>query len=525
MAPQVVGRYRIEKRLGAGAMGAVYLAHDPDLDRPVAIKLLSHLDGDSKRRFQREARIIAGLRHPAIVPVYDGGDTGGQPYLVMAYLPGGSLDHHLHNPAGDTITHAQSFEVLRRVAQALDAAHAAGIVHRDVKPANVLFDEAGMAYLADFGIARPSEGLSLTSAAGTPRYMAPEQADPGAALTPAMDIYALGLLAFELFTGGLPLPGQLATSRFGERFDDVIRRCLEQHPAARWPTAIEFVDALAAGFSARSASVALAAQSPETDTAARDVESGLKTRSKGVLRAAAVFSIAAIAAAGAVALLALNVTGDDDDMDQTNGGGNGSPTGAPSPPLAASETVYAFVVDSSRSMEDAIAGQRKLDIARQSVLQTIAGLPAAAQVSLWSFGSSAFQSTDQSCADTKKLAGPASNQEVDFAAPLAGLMPSGTTPTTAALLNAGEDAIARGNAGTVVLVLLTDDRDKCGDLAARAVTQLQQRGLTVFLFIVALNVDGATREDFQAAVAVAEAGSGVTEVTNGNPAAVTLRLP
>ena len=216
MIPEKIGRYQIEAKLGQGGMATVYRAQDPHFGRNVAIKVLPHefLDDATMRgRFEREARTIASLEHPAIVSVYDFGEHDGQPYLVMRLMPNGSLADRLQR---GPISLGESGRILQRILSALEVAHTAGIIHRDLKPANILFDQYNEAYLSDFGLARPSAGIDHTtltkmgSSMGTPGYMSPEQIE-GQELDPRTDLYAIGVIAFELLTGRRPYEADTAT--------------------------------------------------------------------------------------------------------------------------------------------------------------------------------------------------------------------------------------------------------------------------------------------------------------------------
>ncbi len=188
-------------------MATVYFAHDPRFKRDVAIKVLpAQFLGDPifRTRFEREAQMIAALEHPAIVPVYDFGEEGEELYLVMRYMPGGSLSDRLRS---SHLTLAESSVLLSRLAPALDQVHSQGLVHRDLKPANILFDAFGNAYLSDFGIARAAQGAStLTGDAiiGTPAYMSPEQALGDPNIDSRSDIYSLGAILFEMLAGKQP---------------------------------------------------------------------------------------------------------------------------------------------------------------------------------------------------------------------------------------------------------------------------------------------------------------------------------
>lgn len=204
--PTKIGRYEIKKELGRGGMAVVYQAHDPMFDREVAVKVLpgTHLGDPSFRiRFEREAKTVAALEHPAVVPVYDFGEEDGRLFLVMRLMSGGTLSARLQPGA---LSVNEVVTVLSRIGSALDAAHQKGIVHRDLKPDNILFDQYGAAYLSDFGIARLAESqatLTGNFTIGTPGYMSPEQIQ-GQTLDGRSDIYALGVIAFEMLTGKRP---------------------------------------------------------------------------------------------------------------------------------------------------------------------------------------------------------------------------------------------------------------------------------------------------------------------------------
>ncbi|MBK9053636.1 MAG: serine/threonine protein kinase [Chloroflexi bacterium] len=176
-------------------MATVFLAHDPDMHREVAIKLLPREflnDPTFRARFRREARVIASLDHPAILPVYDFGEDDGLLFFVMPLMSGGSLADRLKNGA---LSIAETIKLLARIGPALDYAHQKGIIHRDLKPANILFDRFDNAFLADFGIAHLEQsGATLTGGniIGTPAYMSPEQARATNELDGRTDIYALG---------------------------------------------------------------------------------------------------------------------------------------------------------------------------------------------------------------------------------------------------------------------------------------------------------------------------------------------
>ena len=207
MAQKNIARYEIQSEIGRGGMAAVYLAHDPNFRRNVAIKLVSgNLEQNLgfRERFEREARLIARIEHPAIVPVYDFGEHESQLYLVMRYMPGGTLADKIKK---GIFTLRDSIQLLSQIAPALDAVHSQGIVHRDLKPGNILFDNFGNPAISDFGIAHFSTATSdLTGSAiiGTPSYMSPEQVRAESELDGRSDVYALGVILFEMLTGRGP---------------------------------------------------------------------------------------------------------------------------------------------------------------------------------------------------------------------------------------------------------------------------------------------------------------------------------
>jgi serine/threonine protein kinase len=230
------GRYRVEQPLGTGAMGTVVLARDTVLDRPVAVKVLAdHLAADDafRRRFLREARLAARLCHPNIVQVFDAGEDG-RPYLVMEYVDGETVADRLAR--GSNFSPAELLNLAADLSAGLAHAHAMGIVHRDVKPHNVLLGPAGVTKLTDFGIARALEDHGLTeigTVLGTARFMAPEQA-AGAPVGPAADVFALG--AVLRYVAGDSLPPGLGS---------LVEAALAPEPAAR-PSAEELHAQLAA---------------------------------------------------------------------------------------------------------------------------------------------------------------------------------------------------------------------------------------------------------------------------------------
>jgi len=258
--------YEITDEIGSGGMATVFRAYQPSMDRHVAIKVIRSTilhDAGPRERFQREARLIARLEHPHLLPVYDFDGEHDPPYIVMRYLEGGTLKQVQQQ---GPVPRAEFLYILRQLAGALDYAHRQGVVHRDLKPSNVMIDREGNAFLTDFGIARATgAGADLTGTGfmvGTPGYMAPEQARGDGVIDKAADIYSLGVMAFEVLTGSPPyahengfevilahINGAIprATDRakdLPKAVDPVLAKVLAKNREERFGTATEFVEAL-----------------------------------------------------------------------------------------------------------------------------------------------------------------------------------------------------------------------------------------------------------------------------------------
>jgi len=263
---QLPERYRNPELIARGGMGEVYRAEDAQLARVVAVKLLSGRFADNEAirgRFTREGLAVARLSHaPNTVTIFDVGEHSGRPYIVMEYLPGGSLADRLERDGAQPI--GRSLDWLGQAAAALDAAHANGIVHRDVKPANLLLDSDERVKVADFGVASAADLGSFTevgTVVGTAGYLAPEQAR-GERAGPASDLYALAVVAFELLTGKRPFERESSTAEamahvsapippasasnpgLPNELDDVLARGLAKEPEHRYGSATELVEAL-----------------------------------------------------------------------------------------------------------------------------------------------------------------------------------------------------------------------------------------------------------------------------------------
>ncbi|MEW5987853.1 MAG: serine/threonine-protein kinase [Chloroflexota bacterium] len=207
MPQPTIGPYEIKAELGRGGMATVYLAHDPRFGRDVALKILHPQflhDPVVRARFEREAQVFGNLEHPAIVPLYDVGEINDRPYLVMRYMPGGSLADRI---AVAPLPLQEVASIAQRIGAVLDFAHNQGIIHRDVKPSNILFDRFGKAFLSDFSIARPAASsgtLTGVTGIGTPDYMSPGQARGDLAIDGRSDLYALGVVLYTMLAGRTP---------------------------------------------------------------------------------------------------------------------------------------------------------------------------------------------------------------------------------------------------------------------------------------------------------------------------------
>jgi len=264
-----LGNYEIVEEVGRGGMAAVYRAYDPKLDRFVAVKVILRgiaLDAASLERFNREARVIARLEHPHLIPVYDYDGQNDPPYIVMRFMESGTLKDVMDKTGALPLN--EVVFIYRQIASALDYAHKRGIIHRDIKPSNIMVDQDGNAFLTDFGIARLMEssesthGLTQTGyAVGTPGYMSPEQG-LGEGVDGRTDIYAMGVMLFQLLTGKMPysaetpmavilkhiqdpIPSAVALkTELNEEIDAILQKAMAKKPEDRYANAIDLANAL-----------------------------------------------------------------------------------------------------------------------------------------------------------------------------------------------------------------------------------------------------------------------------------------
>lgn len=276
----MIGRYKVEERLGSGGMATVFKAVDTNLDRAVAIKILhEHLvyEATFRERFEQEAKLVASLNHPNIIQLFDFAalehSEAEAPlyYMVMPFIPGQTLEDKLnvHREMESRMPEQEVKQVMLDLLSALQYAHERGMIHRDVKPANVLFDEHGRAILTDFGIARLAESSRLTQegiTVGTPAYMSPEQAT-GVAFDYRTDLYAIGVMLYEMLSGKLPYTSEnnisvllqhvnqpipmlsLYLEEPNLEFDHIIKRAMAKEPSQRYESAGSFSVDIKAAFS------------------------------------------------------------------------------------------------------------------------------------------------------------------------------------------------------------------------------------------------------------------------------------
>ncbi len=269
--PERIGPYKILREIGRGGMAIVYLAEHKATHEQVALKVLPRqftFDPDFLGRFQREAETARGLNHPAIAAVLDHGEDDDQPFIAMRYMPGGTLADRMQRAR---LTNTRVRQIVRQIASALDHIHGAGLIHRDLKPNNILFDENENAYLADFGVAKmtiASAALTTATYVGTPAYMSPEQATARGDIDARSDVYGLGVIVYEMLTGKAPYtadtPFGLSLAHLndpiplvspirpdlGRAGDGVLRMALAKRPSERYPSAgrlARAIDQLLAG--------------------------------------------------------------------------------------------------------------------------------------------------------------------------------------------------------------------------------------------------------------------------------------
>lgn len=284
---QQVGPYEIVEQIGSGGMATVYRAYQPKLDRDVALKVMHQMyaqDDNFRARFEREARIVASLDHPAIVPIYDFDEHNQQPYLVVKLIEGQTLKRMLRKGA---LKPAQTVIIMLKIADALTYAHERGVLHRDVKPSNILIDPDGRPYLTDFGLARLKEAgestQSVDTMLGTPHYVSPEQASGNTELSNRTDVYSFGVVLYELTTGRVPFMNETTLATIHDHIysqpspprevkadippgvEVVLLRALAKNPDDRYPTPNALMEAYQAAMEGSVITAPAEQVTPRTD--------------------------------------------------------------------------------------------------------------------------------------------------------------------------------------------------------------------------------------------------------------------
>jgi len=517
---QTLGQYRIVEQIGEGGMASVFKAYQPGLNRDVALKVLAPSfakRGDFTERFRREAQAIGNLHHPNILPVYDSGQEKGYSYLVMRYIPNAStLADEMKRP----LKTKRIIELITQIADALDHAHQAGIIHRDVKPSNVLLD-GKWALLGDFGLAKMVGGsVELTETGvgmGTPAYMSPEQG-MGKKVDYRTDIYSLGIILFEMLTGQvphkaetpigtvmkrinepLPMPRSL-NPNMPEAVERVILKALAVDPGHRFSSAGEMTQALKAAFgdqpdqvlaevnetyvqpAPQTAAPGAQATSPEGQAVTGTRERRGLALPLGLAGFAVIGGLVLLVLVGIGVLIALQL----------------APERSP--------ITWEYVLDMSAGMGEPFPGENitKWDAARQTLDDDLSVVPEEINVGLRVFGQNEGEG---SCEDTNLLVEPNPKQIVRIQDKLAGLAPTGSqSPLTEAMVQAFNDlelAPDKRNA----LIVLTDGADSCDPNGPDQLSSFMQRlNIRVDTYIVGLGVKDPADEENLRALASASDG-------------------
>src|SRR5882757_766274 len=344
------GRYRLEAKIGSGGMSTVYLARDTTLDRPVAVKVMHREmseQADQLERFRQEARAVAKLSHPNVVSVIDAGEDGGYPYIVFEYVEGETLKARINRIGPLDVQEALAYAI--EIARGLTVAHARKMVHRDIKPQNILIDAEGRAKLTDFGISRQLEQDGMTATGrvlGTTDYVAPEQA-MGRRTDQRSDIYALGVVLYEMLTGEVPFAADsqvgVAMKHVNEELPDVqalrpelsaasalvVERATAKDPEKRYADIGEMIDDLSTALEVEAARAG--STTGEATSVLEAVPPAQRKLSSRARWSWAAIAVLLLVAAGALAATQLISSGDTPIVgkNQSGDGGGNKATGAP----------------------------------------------------------------------------------------------------------------------------------------------------------------------------------------------------
>src|SRR3990172_6601064 len=521
-------RYQLEQLLGEGGMSSVYRATGPNLRRTVAVKLIhSHLSKDPEfvGRFEEEAAAVAQLKHPNVIQVFDFDNDGDTYYMVLEFIPGETLQNRLRrlSAAGELLPNEQATEIAAAISDALDYAHGRGMIHRDVKPANIMLDDQGNPVLTDFGIAKIIGGKVHTltgSIIGTALYMSPEQVT-GGKVDPRADLYSLGVVLFEMLSGVPPFDGDSAMTIMLKHVNEpapdisqlspeippalkaVVEKALAKDPADRFQTA----EAMAAALRQVLGSPkvwGLGDTKPEggfPPYERTDAEPPTSALAPGILEGSAV--------------PAARPTGAGRRPGRWLGRGGG-PGGAPGPvsvtapppalvpPVGSSNIYVEYILDASGSMLELLGGKTKLEIAQDVLDARVRTLPPGVNIGLRVYGHNIpFQQTEASCADIElvvALQRGGGELIVDW---LPGMQARGMTPMSASIRLASEDfTFTPENRNFIVLI--SDGIETCGEEPAEAVRALQELGIDFKIHVIGLAVDAEARTQLQRLAEVAE---------------------
>lgn len=565
---RTLGPYQILQPLGQGGMAAVYKAYQPALQRHVAVKVLpAHLAGDAQfsERFAREARAVARLDHPNILPVYDFGQSDGITYIVMKYVEGGTLKDLLDR---GPMSLPQSAQLLEQMAAALDYAHAQGVVHRDIKPANVLLARPDWALLSDFGLVQLAESkgqLTRTGVSmGTPEFMAPEQAD-GSDVDARADIYALGVTLYAMVTGQVPYTGNTPMSvilqhvsaplpsartvnpALAPAAEAAIQHSMAKRPADRTQTAGELSRAFGQAIRspatviepvARAAPQATVIEpvvgvapkrvapasmvTPSTPAAPSYLSMPADEpprRRSGLWIGAGIVGVllcAAVLVGGSLAYGLLGKPGTTSD-DPTALAQSASPTAVATdiaeavsvtqvPPVGSDNIYVEYILDASGSMLQPMDGRTRWDIARELLAARLRAMPPDVNVGLRVYGHRVpYTQEEEACNDIELLVPIQAGAADQIVEVLPGLEALGMTPMSNSLILAAEDfTFEPGRKNSIVLI--SDGAETCGQAPAEVAQYLRELGIDFTVHVIGLAVDANTAAQL---AALADAGGGV----------------
>ena len=569
-----LGQYRIVAPLGRGGMATVYKAYQAGMDRYVAIKVLpdQHAsDPNFLSRFRQEAKVIANLEHPNILPVYDYGEAEGYPYLVMRLVEGGTLSDLLK---GTPLPPDKIRTIISQVGEALDYAHAHGVIHRDIKPGNVLVDKGMHCLLTDFGIAKIVEGNAQFTVTGnfigTPQYASPEQG-LGQTLDGRSDIYSLGVILYEMATGKqpfdaetpiavmvkhvhepLPLPRTLNPA-IPASLEKVLVKALAKDPRDRYATAGEMVRILD---EAVTQSTSTGGTQTILDIPGTVVEQWMPDPGQGsqvsgerlVLPPASPYPARRFPAwgwiaggAGALILLCVLIaaaTGLARGLFSTNEKAinltptapaalialpaNTTPTEAliatatllspTSVPPVGSDTIYVeYILDASGSMLELLQGKTKLAIAQDVLSERVAALPPDVHVGLRVYGHRVpYQQEEESCKDIELVVPIETGGAAQILTWLPSMQGQGMTPMSESIRLAAEDFTFDPDRNNSI-ILISDGMETCGDDPSEVAGYLRELGINFTIHVIGLGVDAQTEAQLSR---LAEVGQGIYQDAN-----------